>query len=448
MLNKSDDIAFGALDFNLTVDSYWKESWNKKALLNIGDASEYLVIEQLLREIGIPENMIVKLSIKDLTRYKGKKLIVPLNIAFDSYVGYNQIFDHLSEDIIPVFLGISLTKPNLNENQLNCLRTFAPIGCRDERSYRYLKSKKISCYLNGCTASIIDLEKLVSKKSCEDRVLFIDVPRKVKDYIPEYIKKDIVFLNQELYCNKNNFNFSNPLNWAEEVFSYYIKPRMIVTSRFHGAVLGLANGIPVILTLENYTFRFSWLKNYIPIYTEKDYNKINWKIKSSDYSKTKNIIKKMAVDRILSVYNQYRMSLQLTKLQILSKGMDLDSSNQVLYCDDVIQSISSKWDKNQKIEYGLWGINDNSIKIKEFIDKNYPNAVLRDVYDMYQKVSFNGLESHSPKNIIKQKNNQNYYVIVTAYLASRVALDVLGINDFDSDRLFLCTREFVEKKHL
>ena len=448
MLNKSDDIAFGVLDFNLTVDSYWKESWNKKALLNIGDASEYLVIEQLLKEIGIQENMIVKLSIKDLTRYKGKKLIVPLNIAFDSYVGYNNIFDHLSEDIIPVFLGISLTKPNLNDNQLNCLRRFAPIGCRDERSYRYLNSKQIPCYLNGCTASIIDLEKLVDKKKCADKVLFIDVPRKVKDYIPEDLKKDIVFLNQELYCKKDDFNYYTPLNWAEDIFSYYIKPRMIVTSRFHGAVLGLANKIPVILTLENYTFRFSWLRNYMPIYTEKNYNQIKWDLISSDYSKTKKIIKEMAVDRILSVYNQYRMSLQLTRLQTLSNNMDLDSSNQVLYCDDVIQSISSKWDINQKIEYGLWGINDNSIKIKEYIDKNYPNAVLRDVYDMYQKVSFNGLESHSPKDIIKEKNNKNYYVFVTAYLASRVALDVLGINDFDQERLFLCTREFVEKKHL
>ena len=223
---------------------------------------------------------------------------------------------------------------------------------------------------------------------------------------------------------------------------------MIVTSRFHGAVLGLANEIPVIMTLENYTFRFSWLRNYMPIYTEKNYNKIDWNLKSTDYSKTKSFIKIMAIERILSVYNLYSISLQLTRLQILSKDIDLDSSNQVLYCDDVIRSISRKWNKNQKIEYGLWGINDNSIKIKEYIDKNYPNAILKDIYDMYQKVSFNGLDSHSPTDILIQKNNKNYYVFVTAYLASRVALDVLGINNFDQNRLFLCTREFIGEKHL
>lgn len=46
---------FGLLDFDKTVEEYWKTSWNSKALLNVGDAVEYMVIEQLYREQEIDE---------------------------------------------------------------------------------------------------------------------------------------------------------------------------------------------------------------------------------------------------------------------------------------------------------------------------------------------------------------------------------------------------------
>lgn len=446
---------YGIIDFNLTVNSYWNNTWNKKALLNIGDAAEYLVIEQILRNIGIKDEEFYRLSIRELISYRGEYLIVPLNIAFDSYIGYNKIFENLSPDIIPVFLGISLTNTNLNETQLACLKKYEPIGCRDERTFLYLQSKNILAYLNGCIASILDINYIETNLNTKNKILFIDVPRNVMKFVPNEIKKDIVFINQEIYCRKNEFPENLTLNsWCEKIFSCYKNPQLIVTSRFHGAVLALANNIPCILTLEKYTFRFSWLTNYCDIYTEQNYKSINWKseIKNKVNLKlAKQLMNIIAKNRINETIEKYKNLLMISELQKSTYKEERNSSNQVLYYKDCIKEIDEKWRKiksDEKIEFGFWGINDNANKILEFIKQNYPNAKLIEVYDMFKEIDYRGIKSIKPELLSNRKNQKNYYVIVTAYLASRVAPDIFEKIGFSMEKAFLCKREFITNEIL
>lgn len=439
---------FGILDFNLTVQSYWRKSWNHKALLNIGDAAEYLVMEQLIKSLGVKDSEIVRISIHDLIEYRGEEIIVPLNIAFDSYVGYNKIFEFLSPNIIPVFLGISLTKTDLNDRQLNCLRNYAPIGCRDQRTYNFLQNQKIPCYLNGCTALLLDINNIVLQEENVDKILFIDVPRNVKNYIPENIINDIVFFNQESYCRENDLIEKNPYQWACNILKSYKKPKLIVTSRFHGAVLALAQNIPCILTLEKYTFRFSWLKNYCNIYTEDTFDQIEWNPSRKSCHDVKNVMRQMICKRLRWFYDNYFFSKQLTNFQQVDDDSEKESGNQVLYCHDVIEEISCAWKKDDDIEFGFWGVNDNSNMIYEFISQNYPKARLTDIYDMFQTKIYKGFHSKKPVELRKRAHQDNYYVIVTAYLASRDAMDIFSLVGFNPKKAFLCKREFVEKKHL
>lgn len=442
---------YGVIDFDLTVKFYWDNSWNNKALLNIGDASEYLVTEQLLKHLKVKEKDIVRLGINELITYRGEHLIVPLNIAFDSYIGYNNIFENLSPDIIPVFLGISLTNINLNNKQLQCLKKFAPVGCRDERTYIFLINHGIEAYLNGCLATIIDLSKINADEKTNDKVLFIDVPQDVAQYIPETLKKDIAFVNQEIYCRENEFiKDISPKEWAKIIWSKYKNPRMIVTSRFHGAVLAIANNIPCIITLEKYTFRFSWLRNYFNIYTEKNFDEINWNT-YIDYSKVnllKNIMLDVAITRIKAVIDKYQKILLLTEMQQANSNEEYEIGNQVLYYHDAIERIKELWNKNDNIEYGFWGINDNTDIIYNYITENYCNAKLVDVYDMFKKVTYKNLCSKHPNDIVLKKNQNNYYIIVTAYLASRVAFDILDKIDFDKGKIILCERKFINVDYL
>lgn len=231
---------FGYIDFDRTVNWYWDNSWNNKALLNIGDAAEYKVIRQLYGKLGIPDEKTLPLCISELTSYRGEKLIVALNISLDSYVGYNRILEELSPDIVPVFLGMCFTDSNLTPKQIECLKRFSPIGCRDQRSYDLMQKLGIESYLNGCTASCIALPKCSEKNN--DRILFIDVPEAAAECIPESVKGEIQFLSQEIYCRRSDMPADFvPSKWAESIFQEYAAgARMIVTSRFHGAVLALA----------------------------------------------------------------------------------------------------------------------------------------------------------------------------------------------------------------
>lgn len=438
---------FGSLDFDLTVEEYWRQSWNNKALLNIGDAAEYMVVEQIYRSLGIGEDQIVHLSIPQLTEYRGESLIVPLNIALDSYVGYNRILSDLSPDIIPVFLGMSFTRPELSREQIECLRAYAPVGCRDERSYRYMKSLHIPCYLNGCTAAVIQTDEQ-TVPGIEGKVVLIDVPYGVLKYIPEELKADIVFLQQEVYCRKPELEARcSPAAWARRILAVYNSaPKMIVTSRFHGAVLALSKDIPAIITLEKYTFRFSWLKNYYPIYTEENFDCIDWEPKKVDCSSVRKLILQVAQMRIKETILRYEDLLALTDLQKCGGTVQEqdDRSNHFFYYRRAWEKLQSIWDHDGEYEYGFWGVNDNAKALFSLISQKYPKARLADIYDMYQEVSFAGLTSRDPHTLKERIGQDNYFVISTAYLASRVVPDICHETGFSEGHVILCERDFID----
>lgn len=440
---------YGLIDFNLTVNWYWNNSWNNKALLNIGDAAEYLVVEQIYKEMGISDEDIIRLSIRELTTYQGESLIVAMNIALDSYVGYNDILENLSPDIIPVFLGMSFTDTNMNQKQLDCLKCYEPIGCRDERSYDYLKSKGIKCYLNGCTAAAIDMLGKTVESDEEGKILFIDVPWKVTEYVPDELKKDIVFLSQEMYCRRNDLpNEFVPSDWVKEIMeAYKSNVKLIVTSRFHGAVLALSHNIPTIVTLEKYTFRFSWIQNYFPIYTEDNFKEIDWNIESIDFCNVKKLIKEIAIKRINETIDKYAKLLEITDLQKCSQKHE-ENSNQVLYYEDAWKTICSKWNKDRHITYAFWGVNDNAERLYANINEMYPKAELVQIYDMFKEVEFKGICSVHPDRLAEQTMNKDFYVIITAYLASRVAWDICESIEFPMDNIIMCERKFVTQNDL
>lgn len=441
---------YGLIDFDLTVEHYWSVSWNNKALLNIGDAAEYMVIEQLYQSLGIQSEDMIKIALPELVTYRGETLIVAFNIALDSYVGYNNILENLSPDIIPVFLGMSFTDTNFSQKQIDCLKEYAPIGCRDERSYLCMKSLRIPCYLNGCMASVLKIvEEPISK--INKKFLFVDVPITVLNYVPKEIRKDIVFLKQEIYCKKSDVPSAFiPSEWAKQILAYYnSKPKLIVTSRFHGAVLALAKDIPTIITLENYTFRFSWLGNYSPIYTEDTYSEIEWELPQVNHDVIREQLLTVAKQRIQETINKFYTLLTLTDMQRRKESKhEEESQNQVLYYQKVWKEIQTTWSPEKEYTYGFWGVNENTKKLFGLIKKHYPKAKLVDVYDMFKPISFEGIISKHPNNLILHVGEENYYLIISAYLASRVAVDIFERCRFPIEHAFLCRKEFIRYSDL
>ena len=82
------------------------------------------------------------------------------------------------------------------------------------------------------------------------------------------------------------------------------------------------------------------------------------------------------------------------------------------------------------------------------ISENYPKARLVSIYDMFKRIEYAGLNSEHPQNMVQNVNKKNFYVIVTAYLAARVAPDMCREYGLSKDRLFLCEREFVRQEDI
>lgn len=439
---------FGYIDFDRTVNWYWDNAWNNKALLNIGDAAEYMVIKQLYSKLDIPDNKMLPLSINELTSYRGEKLIVALNISLDSYVGYNRILEELSPDIVPVFLGMCFTDSNLTNRQINCLRRFSPIGCRDQRSYDLMQSFGIESYLNGCTASCIELPECVERNN--DRIMVIDVPVAAAEFIPDEVKNDICFLKQEIYCRRDNMpsNFL-PSQWAESILrEYAIGAHMIVTSRFHGAVLALARNIPAVVTLERMTFRFSWIKNHLPVITEGEYGQICWNMPPIEYTPVKKLIEKIALKRIKETIEKYGDILELTDIQRSNSELEQDKTNQTLYYQKAWENIARNWSRVRSVRYAFWGVNDNAKHLYRLISEKFPNAQLVDIYDMFRTITFEGHTSVKPEELKNHVGDIDYYLIITAYLAVRVAGDICESIGFSENQIIKCERLFITKQDL
>jgi len=435
---------FGRLNFDKFIhDAYIAEN-SKRVTINVGDAMQMMAIDEIYKELKIPEDEIIDISLHELETYNGEYIILPINwLVSNNTTGHDKLFN-ISHRIVPVYLGISISSRDLSQKHLSNLKRYEPIGCRDERTLNYLRSEGVDCYLNGCIATLYGGVHEYSNKNKKKSIFFVDVPKEMKEYIPEEILPDIRFFSQEIYASPYEIGGNKtPSEWAVSILETYKKEAsMIVTSRFHGAVIGLALGIPVIVTLENYTYRFSWLKKILPLYTSDKFSEIDWNPKKVDTTFLKDTMLSVAVSRVQDSYNKYFRQLQLSEyLENLNSDVE-NETNQTLYYKDAIKYINTNWSKENVVNYAFWGINDNTKIIYDFIIHNYPKARLVAVYDMFKDIMFENVHSVPPDEIEKESVP---FIFVTSYIASMYATTFFEKKEISSDNYFLCQREFLSK---
>lgn len=100
------------------------------------------------------------------------------------------------------------------------------------------------------------------------------------------------------------------------------------------------------------------------------------------------------------------------------------------------------------MRYAFWGLNDNAENLYRLISEEFPKAQLVDIYDMFRTVTFKGITSVKPEELKKHIGDNEFYLIITAYLAVRVAGDICESIGFSDDRIIKCERLFVTEKDL
>lgn len=406
-----------------------------KEYVNLGDNLQLLAIDNLYKSMGIEEDEIIKIPYNELRKWHspdGEKVLLPINFPFLEYAesGFAGIF---STDIIPVFLGLTILKTFLTNKEVQYFHEYEPIGCRDEHTYKLMNKYGIKAWLNGCmTLTMFPFRD--SKK--REQIYLVDVPKEVEENIPcddikRCIRETQIVSKKEIIGNIDTYVINRFKEYSENA-------ALIITTRLHCAVPCIGMGIPVVLVLDNISFRFSWIDKICPIYKqnqirkveiEKEYNLI-------DVSKIKNIMLENATNLLL--YNKSKDTHAFEKMGIINSFW-INRKKNLYYIEGFSQAkkyLIENHRKEDEFEYAVWGITVLAEMICEFIGEYFPKAELVDVYDKNRIVKFNGLFSRPIEEGEKQKIFEEE-VFVTAWAATEAAK--FYFNEIEKiDRFCLC----------
>lgn len=429
--------------------------------VNIGDYLQFMAADYLLKCSNIPRKDIIRLGFRDIASYTGEKVTLPFCYSIIDFVSEGKI--NISPCIKPVFFAVTLSTVDqfmdinefLNDNyNFTYLMKRAPIGCRDEFTYRIFTSHNIPAYINGCMTAI--LPEYVGPKG--DTTLFVDAPQTLLPYIPERRLEKCCFSTQQYYFNESDINdYKSMFNFVAEKYRFYQKTaKLVITSRLHVALPMTAFGIPVILAKDNVDGRFSFIERYTPVYGKERFSQINWNPELPDASQIKRLLISHATGVLLGNINNTdlrKMERELTyrfcsrEVKSEYRSSHLSTHKNGLRFDEYAQKY---WPKDKPIKYAFWGISQNNLEYwQNYISARYPYAELTAVFDNFQDGELLGLPYQRPETIL---NYPDVHVIVCSVGAAQAARKLFRKWNMSPERYcitsdcFICADDVAEKK--
>ena len=369
--------------------------------IGIGDYIQLLAIDNIYDELGFLSDAIY-MDLWDIHDYRGEKIVLPINqlLGGEPWLDKNGNF-YISEDIIPIFIGISLRRGffNYSEKNIEYLRKNEPIGCRDYYTFQQLRKHHIKSYMAGCITMTLSKRKNCNSK--EERVFLVDAPKGVEKYIPTKINSQRKIVHHTFEVDEKNFKDADyARNATVELFEEYCREAsLIVTSRLHCAAPCIAMGIPVIITKQYCGYTFDWIQNFVPVYTETEYSDINWDTYSLEIENYKELAKNVAKKRIKG----QDATDEIEKLNnFYMEKYDENYQPREMTIDHFINEINNRYTAKDKFDYAIWGVSDVAEKIYEYLLHNFPNAKLVKVIDSFATKCFHNVISEKPSVLQKE----------------------------------------------
>ena len=378
---------YANISINRGSISTYNKSEAAERVVNIGDHIQLEAIDNLYRFMGIEKKDIVYIEYYDLMDYDGEYVVLPINfILFNPFYGDRPLI--FSPKIIPVFLGISYSNSCPTKEEIDYLRQYAPIGCRDEYTMHIFRDLHIPCYLNGCMTATLPRRK---SKPKQGKVYLIDVSDEVKACVPEEIREKIVYKTQQYYGEyADSIDGNTIIEFTKKQFDDYCENAdLIVTSRLHCASPCMAMGIPTIFAVEKYRHGYSWLEKLLKVYTKENFNKIDWNPPVVEYEEIKEQMLLNAQRRIEEQYHKYNAMFSI------SSFFESRMKTNYVYSqlDFLINHGKKYWMRDEEISYALWGVTQIASEVIRYMEKEYPNAKLKAVFDDYRDLEFAGMKS-------------------------------------------------------
>lgn len=357
---------------------------DRKGRCTVGDDIQLIAIENVYKHMGIDYNDVVRIPYSKLSSYDGEYVILPLSFPFYGYSNGTNI-TNFSDKIVPVFLGLSTALNSYNQTDINYLKKFEPIGCRDMYTMNAVRNCGISGYLNGClTAAFPRVRNGYDGRS---KIYCVDIPDSFCKYIPKQLLANCEFVSHVVFSEDCP---NGTEQRAKEVYENYINnAKMIITTRMHAALPCHAFGIPVVLAKKGYSFRFTAVAKYLSVYTEKDYEKINWDPIVQDYEPMKTKLLNNAAKQIMRAYEMWSSMYDISQFYE-NNAVDADYLD---HFSDTATYIQHNYRHNDCFTYAIWGITQTAEMVINYISKNYCNAKLLAVIDQKRNEKAFGLSS-------------------------------------------------------
>lgn len=425
---------------------YWHDTQNAGSnviAVNIGDNLQFMVIDYLYSKLLPETKQIVKLQMSDVKRYHGEDLILPMNWNLFEPAFMNNDRFAVSENIIPVFLAMTIESASYKETYFNdyniaYLKRYEPIGCRDEYTLNTLQEYHIKAYLNGCMTSV--LPKREDKG--QTKIFFVDVPVDLLPYIPDEVKGNFEVMTQQYYFGTNMAKEAVIDLIKNQYQKYADEAGLVVTSRLHVASPCMAMGIPVVFVKNQIDARFGWLDKYLPLYDKANFSRIDWKPRPIEYEKRKEVIIQNAVRRIMGVYEQYHNAEEVNAIYEVGNREKYVSFQQTIYnnFDKAKVFLDENYTKEDKFDYSIWGINIAAENFYEYMTRKYPYAQLKDAIDAFKQTEFHGVSTVKPDDFNWREGE---IVFVLPVKASNEAERVFAEKGIGSKYYVCCGDQFI-----
>lgn len=264
-------------------------------ICNAGDVAQTFAIDEIYREMDIPSEEIVNIAIQDLSTYSGEKVLLPLNGYFRYSAEYPSF--PTSEDIIPVFLGVYCTSRQYLRHK-DYWKRFEPIGCRDEATMHAMHKAGIDAYLTGCMTILTPRRT----EQTGHRILLVDALPKVEKYIPPDLLARAEHVTQIIPVDPQadrNETIAHCEEVSAELYRMYRdEAELVITSRLHVAAPCVAMGIPTIVVKDSFDERFGWLDKFIHLYSEDEFDRIDWNPQPVEMEEHRRMVMEMAVSMV------------------------------------------------------------------------------------------------------------------------------------------------------
>lgn len=389
--------------------------------MNLGDDMQLLAVENFYRNMNIDYKDVVRIEFSDLYTWDGEELIVPISFPLISYSSSMHI-TCFSEKIRPVFLSLSILASTLDDSDVAYLKRFAPVGCRDSHTVNTMKKYNIDAYLYGCITLTFPRKRKPDEK--KEQIFCVDISEKLSAKIPSEIKKDCVSITNMCYVKDLDKASEEK---EREIYNMLIdQAKMVITARMHVALPCMAAGIPVVFAKDLFSFRFSGIDRIAKIYSEEEYDSIDWNPQPISYEDIKEKMINLAISRIYNRVEEYSGLISDLNMCLMDRRIREGKIEFAYYTEKYIEN---RFSYDSHFDYIIWAVTQTAEIVWHLLETKWKNARLAAVVDRGKKVDFHGKMSESKEVILE---NRNAVVFVCSGAAIGEAKQYFAENGIDN----------------